>query len=269
MLGDHIFDEYLTACGGHGGHIGAGLDLVGNDAVAAAGQMIYTANLDGVGAGSLDVGTHGIEEVGQVHNVRLLGGVFDDGAALGQHGGHHDIHGGAYGHYVQIYGCAGETAGLGTGLNEAALHLHLCAHGAEALDMLVDGPHTEVAAAGHGHGSLAKAAQQSADEIVRGADTAGQIIGRMGGTDGMAIQLHGVAVQHPDPGAQLLQNIQQQRNIADLRDVFNAAGAVHQQGGGDDGNGGILRAADGNFTKKRPTAANKILIHKCPFREVL
>ena len=76
-------------------------------------------------------------------------------------------------------------------------------------------------------------AQQSADEIVRGADAAGQIIGRMGGTDGMAIQLHGVAVQHPDLGAQLLQNIQQQRNIADLRDVFNAAGAVHQQGGGD------------------------------------
>ena len=85
----------------------------------------------------------------------------------------------------------------------------------------------------------------------------------------MAIQLHGVAVQHPNPGAQLLQNIQQQSNIADLRDVFNAAGAVHQQGGGDDSNGGILCAADGNFTKKRPTAANKILIHKCPFREVL
>lgn len=136
--------------------------------------------------------------------------------------------------------------------------------------MLVDGPHTEVAAAGHGHGSLTKAAQQSADEIVRGADTAGQIIGRMGGTDGMAIQLHGVAVQHPDPGAQLLQNIQQQRNIADLPGCFpmrqvpstsRAAGMM--------GNGGILCAADGNFTKKRPTAAYKILIHKCPFREVL
>ena len=39
---------------------------------------------------------------------------------------------------------------------------------------------------------------------------------------------------------QLLQNGEQQRHVADLGDVFNAADPVHQQGGGDDGNGGIF-----------------------------
>ena len=154
---------------------------------------------------------------------------------------------------------------MGAGLDEAALHLHLRAHGAKTLDVLVDGPHTEVAPAGHGHGGLTEAAQQRADEIVGGADAAGHVIGGMGGADGVAVQLHGVAVQDPDPGSQLLQNVQQQSHVADLGDVFNAAGAVHQQGGGYDGNGGVFGAADGNFTEKRLAAANDILIHRCPF----
>ncbi len=32
-----------------------------------------------VRTGAHDVGTHGVEEVGQIHDVGLLGGVFDDG----------------------------------------------------------------------------------------------------------------------------------------------------------------------------------------------
>ena len=55
-----------------------------------------------VGAGALDVRAHGVEEVGQIHDVGLLGRVFDDGGALCQHGGHHDVHGGAHGDNVQI-----------------------------------------------------------------------------------------------------------------------------------------------------------------------
>ncbi len=110
VLGDHVADQQPSACGGHGGHIGTGLDLVGNNAVSAAAEALHAPDADGVRAGALDVGPHGVEEVGQVHNVRLLGGVFDDSATLGQHSGHHNIHGGTYGHYVQIYRRTHQTA---------------------------------------------------------------------------------------------------------------------------------------------------------------
>ena len=141
-------------------------------------------------------------------------------------------------------------AGLRGGVDKAALHHHLGAQGGKALDVLVDGADAEVAAAGHGHFSLAEAAQQRADEIIGGADLAGQVIAGAGGTDVAAIDLHRVAVDGADGSAQLLQDLQAQRHIGDLGDVFDPAGAVHQQGGGDNGNGGVFSAADLNFTKQ-------------------
>ena len=126
----------------------------------------------------------------------LFGGVFDGGDTVGQGGGHHDVHGRAHGDNVQIDRRAGEAAILGGGVDEAALHGHLRAHGGEALDVLVDGADAEVAAAGHGHGGLTEAAQQRAQQVIAGADTAGQVVGRAGAVDGVAVDLDGVAVQH-------------------------------------------------------------------------
>ena len=84
----------------------------------------------------------------------------------------------------------------------------------------------------------------------------------------MAVQLHGVTVQHADLSAQLLQNMQKQGHIADLGDVFNAAGAVHQQSGGDNAYGGVFGAADCDLSEKRMPAFNNILFHRIPFPEV-
>ena len=259
MLGDHVADQQPSACGGHGGHIGTGLNLVGNDAVGAAVELLHAPDADGIGARALDVGTHGVQEVGQVHDVRLLGGIFDGGGALGQGRSHHDVHGSAHADHVQIHGSAGQAAALGHGLAQVALG-DLRAHGPEALDVLVDGPDAEIAAAGHGHSSLAEAAQQRAQQVIAGPDPAHQLEGRLGGVHMAAVDLHRVSVQHPDAGPQLLQNGEQQRHVADLGDVFNAADPVHQQGGGDDGNGGIFCAADGDLAHQRTAAMNDILI---------
>ena len=244
---------------GHGSHIGTGLDLVGDDAVGAAGELFHAADADGVGARALDIRAHGVQEVGKVHNMGLLGGVFNGGGAVGQSRGHHDVHGGTYADHVQIHGSPGQTATLGHGLDQIPLG-DLRTHGAEALDMLVDGSDAEVAAAGHGHGGLAEAAQQRAQQVVAGANAAHQVKGRGGGVDMAAVDLHRVAVQHPDIGPQLLQNGKQQRYVADLGDILNAADPVHQQGGGDDGNGGVFRAADGDFAHQRAAAMDDILI---------
>ena len=156
---------------------------------------------------------HGVQEVGQVHNVGLLGGVFDDGGALGQRGGQHDVHGGAHGDHVQIDVAPGRRPPLGDGDDSRSASVTSAPMAREALDMLVDGPDAEVAAAGHGHGGLAEAAQQRAQQVVAGADAAHQVKGRGGGVDMAAVDLHRVAVQHPDIGPQLLQN----RKTAALR----------------------------------------------------
>jgi len=82
----------------------------------------------------------------------------------------------------------------------------------------------------------------------------------MGAADGAAVDLHGVLIQHPHPCAQLIQNGEKQGHVADLGDVLDAAYAVHQQGGRDDGNGGVLGAADRDLTKQGTATVNDILV---------
>ncbi len=47
MLGNDVVDADLAAGGGHGGHIGARLDLVGDDGVGAAPEALHALDADG------------------------------------------------------------------------------------------------------------------------------------------------------------------------------------------------------------------------------
>ena len=259
MLGDDILHQDLAAGGSHGGHIGACLNLVGNDGVAAAPQAVHALNFNGVRAGTPDVGAHRVEEVGQVHDMRLLGSVLDDGVAFRPDGGHHDIHGSAHGDHIQIDVGALEAAGLRGSVDEAALHHDLGAKRGKALHVLVDGAHPEVAAAGHGDLRLAEAAQERTNQIIGGPHLPGQLIGGSGGADAAGVDLHCMAVDDADAGTQMLQNLQGQRHIGDLGDIFDPADPVHQQSGGNDGNGGVFGAADLYFTKQGMTTLYNIL----------
>ena len=189
----------------------------------------------------------------------LLGRVFNNGIALRPDGGHHDVHGSAHRHHVQIDAGALQAAVLCGGVDKAAFHHHLGAQGGEALHVLVDGADAEIAAAGHGALCLAEPAKQCADEIVGGPHLPGQLIGGPGGADVAGVDLHRVAVDDTDARAQMLQNLQGQRHIGDLGDVLDPADPVHQQRGGENGDSSVLGAADLYFTKQGMTTLHNIL----------
>ena len=189
----------------------------------------------------------------------LLGGVFDDGIALCHDGGHHDVHGSTHGDDIQIDVGTVQTAGFRRGVNKAALYHHLGAQGGKAFDVLINGAHAEVASAGHGDFRLTKAAQQGTDQVVGGTDFAGQFIAGPGRVDMTGVNFHSMAVDGANVSPQLFQNAQTERHIGNLRNVFNAANPVHQKGGGDDGNGGVFRAADFDLSKQGLSALYNIL----------
>ena len=263
MLGDDVLNEYITPGSGHGGHIGARLDLVGDDGIGAAPQLLDAADLDHIGAGSHDVGPHGVEEVGQVHDVGLLGGIFNDGHAVGQHTGQHDVHGGAHGHHVQVNLSAGQTSAGDLGADQAVAHIHVRTHGHKALDVLVNGPSAQITAAGQGYLGPAEAAQQSAYQVVAGADLAGQLIGDLTVADVRAVNVHRGTVDGTHVSPQLLKDLENQSDVADLGNVLDSAHPVHQQGSGDDSDSGVFGAADGDGSVKGLTALNLILIQTC------
>ena len=175
----------------------------------------------------------------------LLGGVFDDRHAGGQGGGQHNVHGGPHRDDIQVDLSPGQPGSVGhPGVDQAVAHLHVGPHGHKALDVLVHRPAAQVAAAGQGDLRPAEPAEQRPHQIVAGTDFPSQLVGHLTVADMRAVHLYGGAVDQAHVGAQLPQDLKNQGNIADLGNVFNAADAVHQQGGGDDGYSGIFRAAD-------------------------
>ena len=189
----------------------------------------------------------------------LLRGVFDDGHALRQRGGQHNVHGGAHGDHVHVNLGAHQLVPFGPGLDVAAADVHLGPHGHKALDVLVDGPPAEVAAARRGHLGAAETSQKRTDEIIGGADFPRQLVGHFSVADMGAVHVHRGPVHRAHVGAQLLQDGQNQGHIADLGNIFNTADAVHQKRGRDNSHRRVFCSADFNFTVKRLPTADHIL----------
>ena len=190
----------------------------------------------------------------------LLGRILNDGHALRHGGGQHNVDGSAYGHLVQENVGPLHPAAGGLRHNKAALGVHLHAQGPEALQVLVDGAGAaEVAASGQRHVRPAEAAQQRAQHVVGGAAAAGQLVGHAAIAEPGAVHLHRMRVYITHIRAQLLQNPQQEGNVADLGNVLNAAGAADHQGSGNNRNGRVFRAADVDLSKQGTSALDNIL----------
>ena len=265
VLGDDVADEDAAAGGGDCGHIGACLDLVGDDGIGAAVEGFHAVDFDDIGAGAHDVGAHGVEEVGHVHNMWFLGGVFDDSQAVCQDAGQDGVDGGADRDLIHINGGAGEPFLGRLGINKPALKVDFGAQRLEALQVQVDGTHTQVTATGHGDLCLAKSTQQSADEGIGGTHSPCQFIGDTAAANVTAVNFKCVLVDGTDIGTQLLEDLHDYGDVTDLRDIFNTAAAIHQEGGGDDGHSSVLCAADLNFAEQGMSAVNYILLQDDTF----
>ena len=161
--------------------------------------------------------------------------------------------------HVQVDLPTSQAAAGHLGADQAVAHVYIGPHRDEALDMLVDGAAAQVAAAGEGHLRPAEAAQQSAHQIVAGTNPAGQLVWDLPVADVGAVNVHRGAVDGADICPQLLKDLEDQRHIADLGDIFNTAHPVHQQCGGDDSDSGVFGAADGDGPGERLSALNVIL----------
>ena len=73
-------------------HIGARFDLVGNDSIIAAVQVLPALNTDDVRACAADIRTHGIQKICNVNDVGFPCGIIYNRPAFGTAGGEHDIY---------------------------------------------------------------------------------------------------------------------------------------------------------------------------------
>ncbi len=244
MLRDDVADQYIATAGSDGCHVRAGFDLVRDDRVVAAVHVVDASDLDDVGTGAADIGTHGVQEVGQVDDVGLFRGILDDREASRLDGGQHDVHGGTDRDDVHVDGVAGQV--VGSCVDERILlHGDGGAQHFEPFEVLVDGTDpAEVAAAGHGDTGFGAAAEQCAQQVVGGPQMTGQLVGYGIGTDDRRVDLIGVRVDGADAGTHRLQHLQHAFDVGNVGDILNTAGTFRQKGGRQNGDDGVLGTAD-------------------------
>ena len=258
MLRDDVLHEHFPACRRGGDHVGARLDLVGNDSVAAAMELLDAVHLDGIGARAADIRAHGIEEVCKVNYMRLARGVLDDGTPLSEGRRKDYIHRRADGDLVEIYSRAVELTVSRGGIHKAVADVNIRAQSGHALDMLVYRTDAEVAAAGHGGLRGAEAAEHCADKIVRSSYLAHEVIRRVAVMDVRAVYFYGGFIYKADFRAEVGQDRQKHIRVAYLGEVLYTAHAVNHQSRRDYRDRRILRSAYLNFAVQRAAALNNI-----------
>ncbi len=253
--GDAAANGHVAMGGGSGDHQRASLDLIGNDRIGRAVEMLLTADADHIRAGALDLRAHGVEEVGQVNDMGLLGCVVDGGVALGLDCRHHHVDGAAHGHHIKEHVAADKLVRPG---NDAAAHgIHLSAQGFKALDVLVDGAGADGTSAGKVNLRFTTAAQQRAQEIITGTQAHGILIGHLPALGGPGIDGHMGIGDILHLCAQGAQDVYQRVNVGNIRQIFDGAGCIAKERGGDDGNCRVFAAADAHFTLQTITAGDQ------------
>ena len=230
-----------------------------------AAQIIHAADLDDVSTGAADVGAHRVEEVRQIDDMRLLGGILEDRLTLRLDCGEHQVDGRADGNGIEVDTCAVEGA-FGTALDDSAVDkIVLRAHQRKALEVLIDGTNAEVTATGKGDLGVMKTSEQRAQKVVGRTHAAHIFADRLTGADGSGVDIKRVLIDAAHHRAHILEDRRDQGNVGDIRYILDAAGLVTEHHGGDNRDRRVLGAADSDFTVERFTAVDYDLFQSVHF----
>ena len=259
MLGNDVLHQNIAADGCGRSHIGTGFNLIGDNAVIGAMQHIYPTDFNDIGAGAADIRSHGIEEVGQIDNMRFFGHIFQHRHAAGLYCRQHYINGSAHRDLIEVD--MGALHPLGIGINKAIFNADFRAQKFKTFDVLIDGANAKIAAAGHGNTGLPKAPQQRADKIVAGAHMLGKFVRNRCFGKGGSIDNRRSTAEFFYGSTHSTQHTEQQLRIMDIGDIFQHTAAPGQHRGGNNGNSGIFRAADGNLSRELFRAVYNEFLH--------
>jgi len=231
----------VAARDGRGDQEGPRLDPVGDDADLAGFEALDALDGDHVGAGALNPRPHGLERIGEVDDLGLLGGVLQPGGPLREGRRHHDVLRAPHGGDVEVD--PGPPEAPGPGLHVAFPQIDLGPHGLEGLEVEVDRAGADGAAAGERHPCLAHPRHQRPEDEDGGPHSPHQVVGRLAAGDVAAVDPQGVALAfhlRPVVGQEFLDR----PDIGKVGDVSVGAPAVGQKGRHENGQGGVFRAAD-------------------------
>ena len=226
MLGPATDDLHVPASRRRRERPAAGGDAVGHDVVLRRVERVDAVDLDGRRAGPAHVGAHGDEELGDVGDLRLAGGVLDAGVPGGEHRGHEDVLGGPDARELQVHARAVQPLG-GCGDEVPVGDVDLRAQGLEALGVQIEAARADGVAAGHRDVRLADARDEGSEDTDGGPQRTDQlVVGPVPDALG-DVDLDDTVLRPPvDVAAQPPEQLGHDRHVDDVRDV-GESGAPH------------------------------------------
>ena len=210
------------------------------------------------GAGAPDVAAAGIEEVLQILDLRLPGGVGEHSGPLSPAGRQDEILRGAHGRQSQYYGPSPQL--WGGGMQKATLLPDLCPQFPQPRQMQVDGPGAQLASTGVADVRLAASGQDRSQKNGGRAHFPHQYI-----RDGTPVQGGGVHRQGvllpPGTASQIPQDPDGCVHVPQAGTALQAHLSPRQQCGGQNGEHAVFRALDAYLALQCPAAADVKLVH--------
>ena len=163
VLGDYVLDCYIAhgSCCCH--HKGSGFDLIRDDGVLCTMKLLNALDTDDISTCALYIGSHTVEEVGNINDVRFLSRVLDDGLTLCHSSCHHDVDGGSYADNIEVDVTSDKL--ISFGINDV-LNVDLSTKRCKSLDMLVNRTKPDMASAGKCNSGILILAKKSSEQVV-------------------------------------------------------------------------------------------------------
>ena len=199
-----------------------------------------------------------VQEIGEIHDFGLAGGVFENGISIGQRSSHDDIFSAAHcGHVESDFGTP-EMAALADDV--AFFQFEDRTHLFKAFEVLIHGTRANSAAAGQGDLRPAEAGKEGAEAEHGGPHGADEVIGglvdqRAGG------HIHGM-IRIGTVAAENFQKLERGVDVPQIGDVFECLGSFQQNRGKKNGKCRVFGAVDVNFPVEGDAAFNNQFVHE-------
>src|SRR6266511_2521068 len=238
------------------------LDPVRDDRVIERTQRRDALDAELVRARALDPRAHPDERGGEVRHLRLAGAVSQDRAALRERRRHHHVLGAGHRLAVEGEDRAVQAAARRRRLDVAVLEPDLGPEGGEPLQVLVDRPRADGAAARERDARPSPAGDERPEHEDGRAHRLHELVGRLrpdrGGDAERHLARRGAAL---DRTAHVTEQLPERPHVREIGDVADRVIALREQRGGDHGQRGVLRARDVHAPAERHASFDDDLVH--------
>ena len=259
MLGDYILYSHIPLGYGGGKHKRPRLDLIRDNGILRSVEPGNSFDADHIRSRSLNIRTHAVQKIGQIHHMRLLGGILNDGHAFCHGSCHHHIDGCSHTDHIHINMASCQT--LRRGSDQSMPDGHIGSQRPKALDMLINGTAANVAAPGKRYLRMLIFSQKSPQQIIGSPDLFDPLAVHCQTVDIACIQNHTMASRGLYHNSDALHGIQQNLRIPDIRHIFYIYRLVRHGRSRKNRKGSIFGASDLHVTHQRISAFDRILFH--------